>query len=181
MSASPIPDMPNFEKPQINYPDGNDPEFKYFKEVVYMSMVGTNSFEENRFKTISDFKDCINRNGEVEFEWDGKNYSITHPDKIRSAKRTNMTQKNYATLQMKFWSTKSVTSDYGSHYTGYSMEPNNINKILGCKYCFLIAHEVLILLTFLNKCCKNTRTTENGLNTMFKPFFLYDGNGENMG
>lgn len=47
-----------------------------------MLMTGTNSFEENRFKTISDFKDCMIRNGEVEFEWDGKNYSITHPDKI---------------------------------------------------------------------------------------------------
>lgn len=47
-----------------------------------MSMVGTNSFEENRFKTISDFKDCMIRNGEVEFEWNGENYSITRPDKI---------------------------------------------------------------------------------------------------
>lgn len=47
-----------------------------------MLMTGTNSFEENRFKTMSDFKDCMIRNGEVEFEWDGKNYSITHPDKI---------------------------------------------------------------------------------------------------
>ena len=42
----------------------------------------SNSFEENRFKTISDFKDCMRWHGEVEFEWDGKDYSITHPDKI---------------------------------------------------------------------------------------------------
>ncbi|MCI1966287.1 MAG: hypothetical protein LKJ17_09200 [Oscillospiraceae bacterium] len=79
---SPKPGIPNFEKPHINYPDGNVPEFKYFKEAGYMSMVGTNSFEESRFKTISDFKNCMSRNGEVEFEWNGKNYSITHPDKI---------------------------------------------------------------------------------------------------
>ena len=79
---SPKPGIPNFEKPYINYPDGYVPEFKYFKEAGYMSIVGTNSFEENGFKTISDFKDCIIRNGEVEFEWDGRNYSITHPDKI---------------------------------------------------------------------------------------------------
>lgn len=79
---SPKPGIPNFEKPYINYPDGDVPEFKYFKEAGYMSIVGTNSFEENGFKTISDFKDCIIRNGEVEFEWDGRNYSITHPDKI---------------------------------------------------------------------------------------------------
>lgn len=79
---SPKPGIPNFEKPHINYPDGNVSEFKYFKESGYMSMVGTNSFEENRFKTISNFKDCMIRNGEVEFEWNGKSYSITHPNKI---------------------------------------------------------------------------------------------------
>lgn len=45
-------------------------------------VVQSNSLEENRFKTISDFKDCMRWHGEVEFEWDGKNYSITHPDKI---------------------------------------------------------------------------------------------------
>ena len=36
--------------------------------------VGTNSFEENRFKTISDFKQCMRRGGEVEFEWNGIMY-----------------------------------------------------------------------------------------------------------
>lgn len=49
------------------------------------TIVQSNSFEANeanRFKTISDFKDCMRWHGEVEFEWNGKNYSITHPDKI---------------------------------------------------------------------------------------------------
>ena len=44
------------------------------------SIIPANGFEENRFKTISEFKDCIIRNGEMEFNWKGKPYSITHPD-----------------------------------------------------------------------------------------------------
>jgi len=38
--------------------------------------VGTNSFEDNRFKSISDFRQCVNRGGEVEFEWKGLSYGI---------------------------------------------------------------------------------------------------------
>jgi len=86
---SPKPGFPNFEKPCINYPDGNVPEFKDFKEAGYMSTVGTNSSEENRFKTISDFKDCMIRNGEVEFEWNEKIYSITHPQNGISISEAN--------------------------------------------------------------------------------------------
>ena len=79
---SPKPGMPNFEKPHINYPNGA-PEFKNYGGTKNMNtIVQTNSLEEDRFKTISDFKDCMARHGEVEFEWNGKNYSITHPDKI---------------------------------------------------------------------------------------------------
>lgn len=36
--------------------------------------VGTNSFEENRFKTIDDFRQCMHRGGEVNFEWKGIQY-----------------------------------------------------------------------------------------------------------
>ncbi len=39
-----------------------------------ISWVGTNSFEDNRFKTISDFKQCMRRGGEAEFEWNGIMY-----------------------------------------------------------------------------------------------------------
>ncbi len=50
-----------------------------------MSTITTsNSIEDNRFKTISDFEDCMIRGGEVEFEWKDKEYSITHPDGIIS-------------------------------------------------------------------------------------------------
>lgn len=62
--------------PPINYPDGA-PEFKRFGGIQQMSdTVGINSFEDNRFKTISDFKWCVNYGGEVEFEWKGRSYGI---------------------------------------------------------------------------------------------------------
>ncbi len=41
-----------------------------------MTYVGTNSLEENRFKTISDFKWCVNCGGEVQFEWKDLVYGI---------------------------------------------------------------------------------------------------------
>ncbi len=67
--------------PTINYPDGV-PEFKNFDGVVNMSNTRNleERFEEDRFKTISDFKWCMKRGGEVEFEWNNRYYSITHPD-----------------------------------------------------------------------------------------------------
>ena len=36
--------------------------------------VGVNSLEDNRFKTISDFKWCMNHGGEVQFDWKGVSY-----------------------------------------------------------------------------------------------------------
>jgi len=63
-------------QPPINYPNGA-PEFKQFGGIHQMSYdVGTNSLEDNRFKTISDFKWCINHGGEVEFEWKSQSYGI---------------------------------------------------------------------------------------------------------
>ena len=67
----------------INYPNGNAPEFKNFKEMNMCTIVGTNTPEENRFKTISDFKWCMRAHGEVEFLWNDKTYNIVHdPDGI---------------------------------------------------------------------------------------------------
>ncbi|MGI6269317.1 MAG: DUF4417 domain-containing protein [Candidatus Howiella sp.] len=63
--------------PPINYPDGNVPEFKNFKEMKFMSkIIEKNSLEENRFKTISDFKWCVNRGGEIEFEYNERVFGI---------------------------------------------------------------------------------------------------------
>ncbi|NMP37835.1 MAG: DUF4417 domain-containing protein [Clostridiales bacterium] len=68
----------------INYPDGNIPEFKNYKGLKSMyTRVQANSPEENRFKTISDFKCCMKYHGEVEFVWNNKIYNIVHdPDGI---------------------------------------------------------------------------------------------------
>ena len=86
-----------FPKPgsPINYPD-EAPEFKSFKEIKNMSIENTNNDkkitytvihvdpENYRFKTISDFKWAMEYNSEVAFEWNGKDYSITHPDGVIS-------------------------------------------------------------------------------------------------
>ena len=39
-----------------------------------------NTPEENRFKTISEFKWCLYCGGEIAFSWHGKEYSVTHRD-----------------------------------------------------------------------------------------------------
>ena len=38
--------------------------------------IGRNRLEENRFKTISDFKQCVNRGGEIEFEYHERVFGI---------------------------------------------------------------------------------------------------------
>ena len=37
-----------------------------------------NSEEDNRFKTISEFKECLIRGGEIEFTWSNSRYGISH-------------------------------------------------------------------------------------------------------
>ena len=39
-------------------------------------------FEENRFKTIEEFKFAMECNSEVEFEWKDRLFYITHPDDV---------------------------------------------------------------------------------------------------
>ena len=70
-------------QPAINYP-GGAPEFKQFRG-YYMknTVVPANTYEQNRFVTITDFKTCMRWHGEVEFAWNGITYNITHrKDKI---------------------------------------------------------------------------------------------------
>ena len=52
------------------------------KEPENYTFVQQNTPEQNRFVSIDDFKDCMNRGGEVNFEWNDKEYWITHPNKI---------------------------------------------------------------------------------------------------
>ncbi len=62
-----------------NYPDGA-PEFKGYGGIYLMSntTIPANTPEQNRFVSISDFKDCMRWGGEVEFLWNNVSYSITH-------------------------------------------------------------------------------------------------------
>ena len=71
--------MPNFEKSHINYwpedyPTGA-PEFK-----KYGGNTMHNSEEENRFKTITEFLECILRGGEPGFVWNGESYGVCFAD-----------------------------------------------------------------------------------------------------
>ena len=40
----------------------------------------SNSIEDNKFETISEFKWCVDNGGEVEFEYNDTVYNITHPE-----------------------------------------------------------------------------------------------------
>ena len=40
------------------------------------TVVGTNRFEDNRFQTLSEFKDCLIRGGEPVFVWNGQQYGV---------------------------------------------------------------------------------------------------------
>ncbi len=76
--------IPNFGPP-INYWDGEAPEFKSYssynrsnsmKSIIY----DTSTPEDMRFKTISEFKNCITRGGEIVFSWGAKRYGVFKSD-----------------------------------------------------------------------------------------------------
>nr|WP_319487803.1 DUF4417 domain-containing protein [uncultured Caproiciproducens sp.] len=71
-----FPDLVNqknyFEE---EYPNGA-PIFKIKKEYTLMTTVNSNSHEENQFVSISDFKWCLDRGGETEFDYHGKTYGV---------------------------------------------------------------------------------------------------------
>ncbi|MGN1249810.1 MAG: hypothetical protein ACI4XW_06985 [Candidatus Spyradocola sp.] len=68
---------PNFEKPinywQDEFPNGA-PEFKASRSLRMACAFNTE--EENRFKTIAEFTECILRGGEPVFEWHGITYGV---------------------------------------------------------------------------------------------------------
>jgi len=47
---------------------------QYLRRAKMATLVPSNSMEQNRFKSISDFKWCMERGGEVQFEWKGIMY-----------------------------------------------------------------------------------------------------------
>ena len=79
---SPRHGVPNFEKPHINYwpdeyPDGA-PDFKTFGDMIMNYLF--NTYEDNKFKTISEFKECIIRGGEPVFRWNSIVYGVCFSD-----------------------------------------------------------------------------------------------------
>lgn len=53
------------------------PEKQYQKleeDITMLKSIDPNSLDEDRFISISDFEDCMNRGGEVQFEWKGVDY-----------------------------------------------------------------------------------------------------------
>lgn len=66
-------------QPPINYPD-EVPEFKLFAGIIQVKTLREEVAVMEHFDTISGFKDCMHRHGEVLFRWSEKEYSITHYD-----------------------------------------------------------------------------------------------------
>lgn len=73
--------------PITGFPDWSDPingiGYDFLKcfirrEVMASVIYDTSTPEENRFKTISDFKWSMRRGAEVAFIWDGQEYGISH-------------------------------------------------------------------------------------------------------
>ena len=63
--------FPRLSKP-INYPNG-EYEFKFYKARKNMSKAIITP-ENMRFESTSDFKICLERGGEIEFEWNGNTF-----------------------------------------------------------------------------------------------------------
>lgn len=94
-------ETPRYGKPNledaVNYWDGNAPDFKnYTVRGTMKSVVFENSSEENRFKTISDFKECMIRGGEVVFIWNNTRYGIVRSNgKFHVASEGKLDEKWY--------------------------------------------------------------------------------------
>lgn len=61
-----------------NYWDGNVPEFKQYGGNDMDTIFPTcNTLEDDRFESIEEFKDCIGRGDEIEFEWKGVHFGMS--------------------------------------------------------------------------------------------------------
>ena len=50
------------------------------KDKIKYTYVTPNTVDQNRFVSIDDFKDSVTRGGEVNFEWNNRDYWIAHPN-----------------------------------------------------------------------------------------------------
>lgn len=65
--------------PSFNPMDMPLKRFIQRKEIVSMTpLIPANTPEQNQFVSISDFKWCVDKGGEIDFIWDGKEYGISH-------------------------------------------------------------------------------------------------------
>lgn len=110
--------IPNFVKPHINYwpndyPDGA-PEFKTLRrDTMYTHCNFGRMEDEDRFKTISEFKECMVRGGEVEFLWKGIHYSITHYNgNISISHSCRQDTEMLRKLLMRLWNTWLERTDF---------------------------------------------------------------------
>jgi hypothetical protein len=69
-SGNPVPGN------QINYWDGNVSVFKSVKGVYNIKDNLLTTLEQNAFKTIAEFQSCMRDGGEVQFTYNGKDYSV---------------------------------------------------------------------------------------------------------
>ena len=72
--------------PVQNYWDDNFPDFKSYwrHDMEYNILTSKNSLEDNRFKSISDFKWCMYCGGEVELVWQDIHFGIVATNADRS-------------------------------------------------------------------------------------------------
>ena len=65
--------------PSFNSMDMPLKRFINRKEIFSMApLIPSNTPEQNKFVSISDFKWCVDKGGEIDFIWDGKEYGISH-------------------------------------------------------------------------------------------------------
>ena len=65
--------------PSFNPMDMPLKRFIHRKEIFSMTpLIPSNTPEQNQFVSISDFKWCVDKGGEIDFIWDGKEYGISH-------------------------------------------------------------------------------------------------------
>ncbi|CAB1245656.1 conserved protein of unknown function [Ruminococcaceae bacterium BL-4] len=62
--------------PLEEYPNGA-PEFKFYKYKGEIPMILTVNEDAYQFKTLSEFKSCMSRGGDVEFKWKGIDYTLS--------------------------------------------------------------------------------------------------------
>ena len=70
-----------------------------------------NSEEDNRFKTISEFKECVIRGGEPVFLWNGDVYGVCFVDSGIVLRESTEHMREYAVLLTRFLNIRFTVTD----------------------------------------------------------------------